>query len=116
MSMPSPPEIGFVLRRARPYVDDVISDDRRTDQPGVIVGRGELLELVHGLVDVGFSEVSIDLIAIRGEQFAVVRRTWHRPDGFDLPGARSRRGTRRRRPDDAQRHVAPRGHRRRGHT
>jgi class 3 adenylate cyclase len=68
------------------YADDVVSDDRRSGvSSGVTVGRDQLLELVHGLVDVGFTTVANDPIAIRGERLALVRRTWHRPDGFDLP-------------------------------
>lgn len=71
---------------ASSYADDVVNDDRRTGvSSGVTIGREELLNLVRGLVDVGFATVTAVPIAIRGEGLAIVRRTWHQTDGFDLP-------------------------------
>ncbi len=71
---------------AASYADDIVSDDRRTGvSSGVMAGREDLLELVRGLVDVGFTAVTTVPIAIRGEALALVRRTWHQAAGFDLP-------------------------------
>jgi hypothetical protein len=71
---------------AASYADDVVSDDRRSGvSSGVTIGREALLALVRGLVEVGFTRVTTTPIAIRGEGLALVRRTWHRPDGFNLP-------------------------------
>jgi len=71
---------------ASSYADDLFNDDRRTGvSSGVTVGREEVLGLVRGLVDVGFATVTSVPIAIRGERLAIVRRTWHQTDGFDLP-------------------------------
>ena len=71
---------------AASYTDEIVNDDRRTGvSSGVTVGREQILELVRGLVDVGFTTVTTVPIAIRGEGLALLRRTWHQADGFDLP-------------------------------
>ena len=71
---------------AASYTDEIVNDDRRTGvSSGVTVGREQILELVRGLVEVGFTTVTTVPIAIRGEGLALLRRTWHQADGFDLP-------------------------------
>ena len=71
---------------AASYADDIVSDDRRTGvNSGVTIGRAELLDLVRGLVDVGFTTVTTIPIAIRGERLTLVLRTWHQANEFDLP-------------------------------
>jgi hypothetical protein len=72
-------------RIAASYHDDVLNDDRRTAvSSGVTIGRDGLLELVRGLVDVGFTTVTQTPIAVRGEALAVVRRTFEAESGSCL--------------------------------
>ena len=71
---------------AASYTSEIVNDDRRTGvSSGVTVGHEQILELVRGLVEVGFTTVTTVPIAVRGERLALLRRTWHQADGFDLP-------------------------------
>jgi class 3 adenylate cyclase len=72
-------------RIAASYHEDVLNDDRRTAvSSGVTIGRDGLLELVRGLVDVGFTTVAQTPIALRGEALALVRRTFEAESGSCL--------------------------------
>ncbi len=64
----------------------MVVDDRRGGvSAGIVPGRDAVMELVHGLHDVGFRTVTNLPIAVRGERLALFRRVWHNPEGFDLP-------------------------------
>ena len=67
------------------YADDLTNEDRRTGvNSGVTSGRAPVLELLRALADVGFTGVDHEPLAVRGDRLALFRRTWRRPDGFDL--------------------------------
>ncbi len=69
------------------YADPaMVVDDRRAGvSAGIVPGRDAVMELVHGLHDVGFQKVTNVPMAVRGEGLALFRRVWHNPEGFDLP-------------------------------
>lgn len=52
---------------------------------GVVTGGDAILALTRGLEDVGFTTMSEQPIAIRGDRLVLTVRTWHDPHGFDLP-------------------------------
>ena len=66
--------------------EHAVSDDRRTAvSGGVVTGGDAILALTRGLEDVGFTTMSEQPIAIRGDRLVLTVRTWHDPHGFDLP-------------------------------
>jgi hypothetical protein len=64
----------------------VVNDDRRTGvSAGVVAGRDAVLELTRALAQVGFTSMTNDPLATRGDTLALFRRVWHHPDGFEVP-------------------------------
>jgi hypothetical protein len=73
-------------RFAELLADDVVSDDRRSGvNSGVTTGREAIGDLTRGLVDVGFTTVANEVLAVRGDRLALTLRRWIRADGFELP-------------------------------
>ncbi len=57
------------------FAVDVVNDDRRSSvSSGTGSGRETIVELIRGLVDVGFTTHTHTAVAIRGERLALVRR------------------------------------------
>lgn len=66
--------------------EDIVNDDRRSGvSAGVVSGRDAVLALTQGLEGVGFTAMTNDPIAVRGDRVALFRRVWHHPDGYEVP-------------------------------
>ena len=67
------------------YPEDAVSEDRRAGvSSGVSTGREATLDLVRGWLDVGFTTVTQEVLAVRGERLALVSRRIELRDGFEV--------------------------------